>query len=814
MRELRLTERRLAANSDVRAKRPCWMDVRVPTTVQSALVAADRAPSPWLDRNAEWFRSVEDETWIYRTEFAVPEEDRDADAFEVVFEGVSVYAHIWLNGSIIGSIRNAYHEHSFDATPHIHRERVNEIIVECRIPIAEMRGTISKKIGANADDVRPFLRVPQMVFGWDFAPRLPLIGLWRPVSLRAHRAASISDLWVRTLKTEGATAELEIEVSVRSFESDTIPANILVSVYRELNEKPLFELHRPIVGNDCYKERFTLENAQFWYPQPVGEPFRYYVIARLERNGELLDERHDRFGVRTVKILQEDEFTFSVNGRRVFAKGANWVPADSLALDAPEERLRHLLQRARDANFNMLRVWGGGIYESPLFYDLCDEFGIMVWQDFMYACSMYPDNDPAFVESATREAECVVKRLRRHPSIVLWCGNNECQEAWVLGDWPERADRHYGERFYDDILPDVVARVNPEVPYWPGSPFGGPTTRSRTVGDFHDWYSLPNWRTYDENAPRFSSEYGFRSIPERNTLDTAISSEIQWEPHPPQHVVWKYHHGWCGWMNAVLPEFGVAETLDEYIMLTQEVQATLMRYAIEVYRRRMYDTSGSLIWMYNEPWPAATFSVIDYYGRPKAAYYWVRKAYEPVMVMLHEKTMSVWAANDMDTEFAGILRVRRFKYDGTVLGDMKMPVNLRPNGATCLVEHLPNDLRINDSSSEHIHVALTAGRFVSERTYHAGNRRDWTLTDASIDATVNRIDQHTVQVRLMTERYAHFVSVSVDDPLAVYSDNFVDLYPNESREIRIKTEMAGTIRIRTGNAAGAVVQTLSLPESD
>jgi beta-mannosidase len=503
--------------------------------------------------------------------------------------------------------------------------------------------------------------------------------------------------------------------------------------------------------------------------------------------GEEVDRRDIKFGIRTVELKQEDEFSIAVNGRRVFAKGANWVPSESLSLVATPEKYDYLLSLARDGEFNMLRVWGGGIYEPETFYDLCDRFGIMVWQDFMYACSMYPDDDPVFMENAEREAMEVVRRLRKHPSLVLWCGNNECQEAWVLGDWPQRAPRHLGERLYDHVLPRIVRLLDPGVPYWPGSPYGGPTTRSLEIGDYHDWYSLPNWRTYDDHAPRFSSEYGFRSVPQMETVDQMISPGLDWNPES-QHELWRSKGGGDGWTRSVLPEFGCPETLDDYIMLTQELQATLMRYAVEVYRRRMFETSGSLIWQFDEPWPGATFSLIDYFGRPKAAYYWVRKACSPVLGMFYESggRTSFWGVNDLSREVGYEATLRRFDHSGEKLGEERISGSLPANESIMLLEEIPSDLVISDPAREFLHGRLIAGDLTSERFYHEGYRRDWILPQTEIHA--ERVENETGMVlTLVSKGYVHFVSLMVQDPVARFSDNFFDLLPDEEKNVGVAT---------------------------
>ncbi len=790
-----------------------WLPVQVPTTAQQALVDAGQAPTPWLDYASEWFRSVENDAWLYRTEFAPDDALRECDRFELVFEGVNVLSTVWLNGTVVGTTHNALHEHRFDVTQYVNRDGENALVVECRIGIEEIGRRSRKDLTDGEDQTRLHVRMPQFMFGWDFAPRLPLAGLWRPVSLVGQAAGTISDLHVRTETAQDDHAEIEVEAATRRFTDGNEPRTLALSIHEAPDGPAIWEETVRINGDATVRIPVEIADPKLWWPRSHGEPFLYTLRARLLDGDTTLDEHATRFGIRTVELVQEDSFTFRINGTDVFAKGANWVPADSLAIAPSHERYEHLLELAADANHNMLRVWGGGIYEPERFYELCDELGIMVWQDFMYACAMYPDDDPAFVASADAEARSVVTRLRRHPSVVLWCGNNECQEAWVLGDWAERSRRHLGERLYDHVLPNAVRDLSPDVPYWPGSPFGGPTTRSRTEGDFHDWYSLPNWRTYDENAPLFSSEYGFRAMPERATLDAAISGDMQWEPRPPQHHVWKHHHGWCGWMNSVLPEFGTAETLDEYIMLTQEAQATLMRYAIEVYRRRMFGTSGSLIWMYNEPWPAITFSVVDYFGRQKAAYQWVRRAYERVMVMVYARdgVTSCWGVSDLGEDVSCELRLRRFDHSGTLLGESRVAGSLGANASTCLVENLPDELRIERPADEFIVAELLAGEHNSERTYHVADRRDWTLADVGLHVEIERVAPGRIRATLSADGYAHFVSLSVGDQTARYSDNFVDLLPGEPRSVEVVTEDCGEVTVRSGNAGGAVVATVPIP---
>jgi beta-mannosidase len=780
----------------------CWLPVEVPTTVQAALVDHGRAPDPWLDFNAKAFKAFEQETWWFRHEFELPEDADDYDAWELRFEGVSLFGMVWLNGDPVGYTHNAHHAHSVDITAYVNASGPNVLALTCGLNLDQIRQSVRPEIRSMPDCIRAFMRMSQMSSGWDFAPHMLLVGPWRPVTLVGHRKASIEDAFVQTDAINDESADITVAVKLRQFGQHTEPAKLRLSIHEDPESPPVWSDTLDVCGDGSVDVPVTLPNPRLWYPQPMGEPFLYTLKATVECSGEEVDQHTAAFGVRTIELHQDGEFTFAVNGRKVFAKGANWVPPNTLTWDATPETYSHLVELAADANFNMFRIWGGGIYESDTFYDLCDQHGIMVWQDFMFSNTRVADDDPVFMERITREVRTAVTRLRRHASVVLWCGNNECLEAWNVGEWPEEADRHFGERVYYSVLPQTVRQLSPGTPYWPGSPCGGSTTRSLEVGDFHDWYSLPNWRTYDDNAPRFSSEYGCRSVPQRETVDAMISPEFQWDGSGHHHTVWQFHHGWCGALKQMLPEFGDPATLDEYIALSQELQATLMSYAVEVYRRRMFATSGSLIWQYNEPWPAVTFSMVDFFGRAKASYYWVRRACAPVIGMFYAKDghVSFWGVNDLCEEKACSVRLRRFDHAGTMLGEASFDGLLAPNTATQIVETLPESLRIGIAEDEFLHAELRCGDTVSECVHHSAFRKDWRLPQTELTATCERADADAMRVTLASPGYVHFAGLTVEDPHARFSDNFIDLLPGEPRTIDIRTREAGTITIRAANA--------------
>lgn len=778
----------------------CWLPVAVPTTVQAALVEHGRAPAPWRDYNARAFKTYENETWWFRHEFELPENAAE-DAWELRFEGISLFGMIWLNGEPVGYTQNAHHANVIDVTDQIKIKGPNVLAVTCGLRLDDVKRRVRPEIRSAHDAPRSIMRMPQMSSGWDFAPHLWLTGLWRPVTLIGHQRASIGDVYVRTCAIDGDAAELQIAVKVRQFGQHTQAPKLHLAIHENPEAEAVWSGTFDVYGDGSLDIPVSLPSARLWCPQPVGEPFLYTLKIRVECDGATVDQHTRTFGVRTIELRQDGQFTFVVNGTEIFAKGANWVPPNSLSWDASPETYQHLIELAADAHFNMFRIWGGGIYESETFYDLCDRHGIMIWQDFMFANTRLPDNDPGFMEIITREARTAVMRLRQHPCIALWCGNNECLEAWGSGPWPEEADRHFGERVYFSVLPRVVSQLAPDIPYWPGSPHGGASTRSLTVGDFHDWYSLPNWRDYDKNAPLFSSEYGCRAVPQRETVDAMISSEFQWDRYGFQNAVWQFHHADCDALKQMLPEFGQPATLDEYIEYTQELQATLMQYAVEVYRRRMFGTSGSLIWQYNEPWPGVTFAMVDFFGRAKAAYYRVRHAHAPILGMFYfnGNGVSFWGINDFCEAKECSVRIRRFHYFGKLLGETAFNGTLAANAATCLSELLPEPLQVQNPAQEFLYSELQCGETVSERTFHPAKRIEWCLPETELSVKCKRVNAETLHVILSSPGYAHFVALSVKDAHARFSDNYIDLLPNETRTIEIRNCHTDFVTIRGAN---------------
>ncbi|HEX2863098.1 MAG TPA: glycoside hydrolase family 2 protein, partial [Deinococcales bacterium] len=526
--------------------------------------------------------------------------------------------------------------------------------------------------------------------------------------------------------------------------------------------------------------------------------------------GTELDAATRRVGVRTLALDQSPDpdepatrfFRFVLNNVPIFARGADWIPADSFVGTLTRERYTPLLQAARDANLNMLRVWGGGIYEHDAFYDLCDELGLLVWQDFMFACAPYPET-PEMQAEVRAEAETQVRRLRAHPSLALWCGNNENQWLADMRNATPQPTVLPGDLYYDRLLPEVVANLDGATPYWPGSPYGGNDHNSMSEGDRHNWdvwhgnrpfqrhFGEPMGRDgtpdgvdprhYREDFGRFISEFGLHAAPALETLRRVIPPD-QWTYHSESFD----HHNKDNPKNKgdnLMTLFtGLPETLEDYLDFSQVSQAEGLKIAFEHYRQRKPHCSGALVWQLNDCWPVMSWAILDHNGFQKAAYHYVRRANAPVAASFKpvEGGLEVWIVNDTLQDASGRLDLQLGEFDGPVAKretlDYRAPANAATRVATLPEGDWPG----------------SAGRYLSLRG--AGlpaNRHFWAplkdqqRTPGQVQASIEPVDAHTLRVTLTAERYAYFTHLLVNDETARYSDNHLDLNPGETRVVTV-----------------------------
>lgn len=775
-----------------------WLEAEVPGTAHADLLRAGRILDPYVDRRLEDCRWIEEEDFYYARRVTIPARWQGRRIF-LECEGLDCFASLYLDGHPIGTSENAFVEHRFDLTRYARPGEVQTLLVVLESPLRATKDKRENFLPAsrNRSDIA-YIRRPAMSFGWDFAPRLVGCGIWRTMRLAAEDEARIDSAWLFTRRVEEGVAEVTVEAEIVSNERTAAKMQLQVELKRGS------QVHRARVPVALKRKRarlripFRIPKPALWYPHTHGRPNLYDLHLQLAAGRRVMDEKREKVGIRQVRLLEQPRegggttFTFEINGKPIYCRGANWVPGDSLRLDSSPERYSRLLELARWANMNMLRVWGGGIYESETFYALCDRLGILVWQDFMFACNLYPDHDAAFLKNVESEANKAVKRLRRHPSIVVWCGNNENDWIWDMGHWKaeEGVDRYYGERIYHDLLPRICKRLDPTRPYRPSSPYGGPEPNSDEAGHIHDWRiwhgkQLPE--AYGERNGSFVTEFGLQGAPHIATARRMLSLKERW----PLGKSWKVHHCDLSRMRFQMRRFGQPKDLAEYIQLSQMAQAEGLRTGIEIFRRRLGRCSGSLVWQLDEPWPTHCWSLVDHFLRPKGAYFAVRRAYSNPLVSLARtrEGLEVWAVNDSTRPVQGRLALRLQELGGPIRFREEKWVEVEPGTSRCVEVLKGKKLALAAPRKSFWGARLTGDDFLSQNVYFScpWKRVEWPEAQLSAWLLASQEERYLV---LASKTYTRWVQLSTPDGKVDFEDNYFDLWPGEEKSILLPREAA------------------------
>lgn len=633
-----------------------WQKATVPGCVHTDLLAAGKIEDPFWRDNEKKLQWIGKSDWEYSTSFELNKESLRKN-IDLVFEGLDTYADVYLNGKKILTAENMFCTWRLDISNYL-LPGENELLIRFTSPVNRILPTMKNipyQLPASNDQgekTSPFTRKAPYQFGWDWGPRFVTCGIWRPVYLEIWDEARINDIHVVTKSltlTEEKKAELAVNVEIFAAEAGEYQIDYILQSSEEYTYEFEGDFRNRIFlkkGINSLERVMMVPNPALWWPRRQGEQNLYRLTVELRRKEEMIAAKPVVFGIRTVELEQKrdekgESFTVVINGRPVFAKGANWIPADIFPSRLTPEKYAELLESCAEANFNMLRVWGGGIYEDDEFYLLCDELGIMVWQDFMFACSMYP-GDNNFLENVRAEAIDNIKRLRNHPALVLWCGNNENETAWNNWGWkkelPEKVWDDYLKLFHN-VLPQAVALYDPGKPYWPSSPSSNLTAEANAenIGDQHYWgvwHGEEKFEEYKKHTPRFSSEYGFQSFPMIKTVNSYTLPEDHDIESPVMKAHQKHPRGnelIRKYMDWYYPQ---ARDFESFLYLSQVLQAEGIKVAAEHLIGNMPWCMGSLYWQTNDCWPVASWSGIDYFGRWKALQYYARSFYADLLLIV------------------------------------------------------------------------------------------------------------------------------------------------------------------------------------
>jgi len=837
-------EFRLAAGDAAASAHPevaSWHAATVPGTVQTDLMAAKLLPDPaWRDNESrvQWVGLSD---WEYRTTFQVDDATLAREHVALVFDGLDTFAQVRVNGHLVADTDNMFRRWrvAFDGAQRQWLKRgANTLAVTLRSPITHLLPTVLKQPHAlpGAYDSQfgdepkgvatsSYVRKAPYHYGWDWGPRLVALGIWQPVRLESWDVLRIENFHIRQERVDADVAQLSAEVEIVAARDGPVRLSVQVSP----PEGAPFTVTQVAVldaGRNTLRLPIRIGHPLRWYPAGYGaQPLYAFHVAIGDGadGGTTRAAADQRTGLRSVELRRDKDqwgrgFEFVVNGIPIFAKGANMIPLDSFPNRVTRERQHALLLSARRANMNMLRLWGGGYYESDAFYEEADALGIMIWQDFMFGGAIVPA-DPAFDENARQEAIEQVKRLRDHPSIVLWCGNNEVQADWESWDAtlafkqtisPDERERLWSSqlKLFGDVLRGVVARYAPEVPYWatsPGVDLEGPSGQMND-GDLHFWRvwggSAPV-ETYLDTTPRFMSEYGLQSYPGMRTIesftlpeDRRLDSAVI-RAHQKFGVAAGPDVGNDRVLFYIRKNYGEPKDFASFVYLSQVMQADGIELAASHLRSQRPRSMGSMYWQLNDVWPGASWSSIDYFGRWKALQFHARRFYADlaVVALRNKNKTNVSLVSDQLIAVDAQLRWRVMDVDGHVLRTGSRAVRLPPLAATEVMNE-PDAALIGGADPrrtlvefELVSTAAAPQRLARGVVYFEA-ARGMSLPPPGMHAEVN-IDKGSQPDRfwidLSADRLARAVWMDFGDLDVDLEDNAFDLLPGEHRRIALRS---------------------------
>ncbi len=776
-----------------------WETAQVPGEIHSHLYRNGIIEDPFVMNNELDIQWVSDEDWEYRTNFVIDEKTLSKKHLELIFKGLDTYAKVVLNDVEILKANNAFREYKVDIKPYLIEKNELRIVFESASKTEQIKKDKLPYQLPGGD--RVFTRKPQFHYGWDWGPTLITSGVSKPIYLKSWNDYEIEDIHITEQSLNDSIAKLEAHFEVKSILDSPYTVSIYVndvlnSETKMSNKQEVFSL--PI----------TINNPKKWWPHNIGEPYLYTIDCVVKQGETILDKHQLKKGLRTIELVTEkdsigESFYFKVNGTPVYAKGANYIPQHSFQNQVKNADYEKVLNDAVDANMNMLRVWGGGIYENDIFYDLCDEKGIMVWQDFMFACAMYP-GDAEFLENVKVEARQQVKRLRDHACIALWCGNNENKEGWMRWGW--QADRSEAEKeeiwnsylnVFGNILPKTVNKYS-EIDYWQSSPkYGRGNIKYKSEGDAHDWWIWHDEYPFEhllDAVPRFMSEFGFQSFPSFETIKYINGSESTSVSTKAFETHQKHPRGYSIIKNYMKRDYPVPDNDEDYVYVSQILQANGIVMGLEAQRRAKPYNMGTLYWQLNDCWPVISWSSIDFLGNWKALHYKTKKAFSDLLISsrLIDDNLSVYIINDDLNSYSGNLKIQIMDFNGTILHEVSESIDVDANSS---------DIKLKlDVSKFNKSEVLIVSSFLNERsTFFLEKYKSLQLQNEEINQSISKtktgfaieLSSKVLQkdVFLFSNEKGHF------------DDNFFDLLPNEPRTIHFETDAIkiDSLKIKTLN---------------
>lgn len=803
-----------------------WLSANVPGCVHTDLLEHEKIPDPSFRKNELDVKWIEDADWEYTTTFNLSPEMADFANLDMQFEGLDTYADVYLNDSLLLNADNMFLAYTVPAKKFLKQgENTLRVYFHSAVKVGMEKLKKVPYLIMAANELAPedertnvFTRKAPFHYGWDWGPRLVTCGVWKPIKIIAWEEVKMKDLYVKPKRVSEELANYTAMATVDATGNMEAEMEVWVDDAKIANKAVQIE-----AGNALLECDFSIENPELWWTRGLGGQKLYNVELRLKTKGNTVQKLSHRIGVRTIELSRQKDstgtsFTFKVNGVPVFMKGANYIPSDIFTTRNTIENYKRVVNDAVDANMNMLRFWGGAIYENNELYDLLDENGILAWNDFMFACNMQPD-DSLHLENIREEAEYNVKRLRNHASVALWCGNNENLRAWREWGWQEKVTKEQGEilwgvykKIFHQILPAAVEKYHPEVTYWPSSPQGENNESSNPhSGDDHDWriwFGHVPFSTYAENTGRFVSEYGLQSFPEMKTVkawasdeDLAYRSPVM--EHRQRSMMPWIAEGFNG--NEMIKTYikryyKEPKDFESFVYLSQVMQAEGVKYAIETHRRQMPHCMGTLYWQLNDCWPTMSWAGVDYFGRWKALHYFVREAYKPILPVIFKDNneIKISIANDNLESQKHFLNLTLFDFNGKELWNKATEIELIGNSSKTYMAIARNELTNKGNPSQMVlEVTVNKGdSTVAENFFYFNDVKDLNLESPNIETSIQKIEENNYIVNLKSDKLVKNISLS-NASEGRFSNNFFDMLPAKDYSIRFSGNLEGDVEIKS-----------------
>jgi beta-mannosidase len=771
-----------------------WLPANIPGGVHTDLIALGHIPDPFLADNEQRVQWVAESDWIYLCSFSCSPELLAEEKILLVCEGLDTLATIALNGHELGRTDNMFRRYEWEIKPFLDAKGVNDLTITLYSPV---------KYAADKQAIHPLPGVPQAIpggpylrkapcqFGWDWGPQLPPIGIWKDIRLEGYSEARIEEVH---LQQHHFDSQVTVEAHLKVQHWGKLPLTAALRITspdgKALGKEVVFNAQVEVIV------KVPIPQPELWWPNGYGgQPL--YQVEMILKGGDTsaekqLDKRRYQIGLRTIEIRQQEDqwgrsFEFVVNNIRILAKGSNWIPADTFPTRITKESIENLIRSAADTHQNMLRVWGGGIYEDERFYDLCDQYGILVWQEFIFSCSVYPLDDTKFLENVHHEVIQNVSRLRHRASLALWCGNNEMEWGWV--DWNWNRDEYQDfkvayDQFFHRTLKEWCLAEDPDHTYWPSSPssdtpFIDPNGQRQGDSHYWDvWHGGKPFTSYRQQYPRFMSEFGFQSLPPLKTIRT-YAREEDWNMTSyimEQHQ--KNANGNSMMIRQMLDSFRMPEDFESLVYLSMALQAEGIRYGVEHWRRYPDRVAGILYWQMNDCWPVASWSSLDYFGRWKALHYAARRFFAPVLLSIEDKPpeMLVHVSNDLLKSWEGKVNWYLETLDGQVIVMGEAVVTAAKQTATQVCK-LNFSTTVNEENMRNlVFIAeLWHGNvLITRQTTGFVPIKHMSLTDPMIAEQLH-VEKDQLVLDLTSQSLAMLVEISMNNADVIFTDNYFNL---------------------------------------